>query len=305
MAVSGFSIEDSGDGTHPAPLSGDYVKDASNHKVTMNATGKGSTNFILPSGTEWFLVETYDVDGVSGDIGLTAYKDDLTNFTDDIEALRQEAIGYYTSFTMKTTHYKTGGLADVYEASESAAHTILCSGIEFTPPSTNWYITNVTVGGVCQLEAYDSSLLYDSENMYSEFDHINPVVGPDGYLYDITKTEFSVYDSGTDSYLLAHISDVFGDGWEVVDWNNFVNIHDNYAGNFKFLEDLTGLSGEDALHQIIQLKYGGAYSGNQGNYFTYNGSGGNTATLASTEPSGTLYCGDWPGQRKFYIRKAL
>ncbi len=162
-------IHDAGDGDYPAELSGDYTTDAPNNTITFDETGEGDTGFILPADAEWLLVEVYNIEGVEGTTGLTAYSSDISNIETDIEALRQEAIGYYTTFTIVTTHYKTGNLCDIYKGGSNAQQTKITTDYIYTPPVTTWKLTNALTAPWVLVEVVAGDLVYDNTNISTKF----------------------------------------------------------------------------------------------------------------------------------------
>lgn len=164
-----MKIHDEGDGLQPAELSGTYTTDAPNNTLTLGVDGQGDTEFILPSVSEWIMVEVYEVEGVAGDIGLTAYNSDVSNIVVDLEALRQEAITYYTTFRFVATHYKTGDLCDIYYGTEDTACTLRTTDVDFIPPVVSWKLTDTITAPWSFIEIVTGYLDYNDTNIAVEF----------------------------------------------------------------------------------------------------------------------------------------
>ena len=162
-------VQDEGDGYFNGRSYGGYIEDEANNILQLDATGKVYTNFILPDADEWFVFETYDINGNPGYIGLTVFSGDVTDLSNDIEALRQEAIALYTSFLLKVTHYKTISLVDIYSGDESNVCTLTCGDFPFTVPDTVWEIQDTIMAPTCLPDVYDETMIYNSENIATEF----------------------------------------------------------------------------------------------------------------------------------------
>lgn len=141
-------INDSGNYDKDATLTGTYTIDATNNTLTMGADGQADTGFVLPTDTH-ILVETYDIDGVSGALGRTWFR----RSTDGIDAYLASCQGdvkadvtasKYSTYKMKATLYNGDSTADVYEASETVDFptTPDSSGISYTPSAATWKITD-------------------------------------------------------------------------------------------------------------------------------------------------------------------
>ena len=161
-------IIDEGDGLYNAFLRGTYTKHPDKNVLTLGDDGEGDSDFILPDITSWFLTEVSDIEGVSGDVGLAAYSSVVYNLLTDIEALRQEALGYYTTFIITTTHYKTGNVVDVYRGTESIQQCVqpAYKDLAFTPSLASWKITKDVTAPLYQYIVYPSASLFPSNCLY-------------------------------------------------------------------------------------------------------------------------------------------
>ena len=160
-------IIDSGDGNYPATLTGTYVVDELNKTVSMGVDGQAESNFNFPA-TPWILTEVFDLEGVQYDLGLTVFSDDVSNILVDIEALRQEALLEYTTFTITTTYYKGSELVDVYRGDEANQQCLSYpyKDLSFTPSVFTWKITQNTTAPLYEYILYPSESLYPSECLY-------------------------------------------------------------------------------------------------------------------------------------------
>ncbi len=127
---------------HLAPLSGTYTTDEADKTLTLGSDGEADTSFTLPPSSAWLMVEVYDVEDVSGDIGYTRYTDNVTNVTATMAAVRTIAISEYTNFKITATHYNGDDTADLYTGDESTALSLSSEGAEFTPPTVSWKLSN-------------------------------------------------------------------------------------------------------------------------------------------------------------------
>ena len=159
-----ITIEDSGDGNHPAVLSGTYVTDDLNKTLGMGVDGQADSSFILPV-TPWILTEVFDLENIQYDLGLTVFSDDVSNILVDIEALRQEALLEYTTFIITTTHYKGSELVDVYRGDEVNQQCLSYpyKDLSFTPSAVSWKITQNTTAPLYEYILYPSESLFPSE----------------------------------------------------------------------------------------------------------------------------------------------
>lgn len=205
-------IYDDGDGLYPAELSGTYVTDAPNNTITFEEGSQGDTGFILPSGAEWLLVEFYKIDGVEGTTGLTAYSSDVSNISVDIEALRQEAIGYYTSFLFQVTHFLTGDLCDVYTGSAEASATLVEAAYPYTPPVVSWKLTKELTGPFFALDIYSSSFLYDNTNISTEFNTLTDMLTTSNILEATSDSGVATSDQIVESVnIIAGVKNIQGE----------------------------------------------------------------------------------------------
>ena len=163
-------IVDEGDGFFDATLSGIYIEKPEDKVLTLGADGEGDTGLILPDDVEWFLTEVFDVEGVVYDIGLTAYSSDVSSLLTDIEALRQEAIIAYGTFTITTVHYKTANIADIYQGSEEYTHCLAkaYTNISFNPSASSWKLTRETTSTLFSYILYPALDLYPLTCLYPQ-----------------------------------------------------------------------------------------------------------------------------------------
>ena len=163
-------VKDEGDGNYNGRSYGEYIEAPEDYVIQFGETGAIDTNFILPSASEWFMLEVCDVNGMEGYIGLTVFSADVSNLLVDMEELRVEAVGVYTSFYLRAMHYKTNDLADIYVGSDIDVVALGCVDQEFIVPSTVWEITTALTGVKCvAADIFDEHITYDITNIATEF----------------------------------------------------------------------------------------------------------------------------------------
>jgi len=158
-------VDDSGSYGKDALLSVGCTSDAANKKMTVDATG-ADTDFILPSDTDWLLIETFDVDSGTDNVGYTKWQSDITQIASDIVTAQAIADTEYTTYTLTATHYdasETGAEADVYRGDESttAALAGADTGLAFTPSVSSWKITNTEIAPSGEVDIFN--YMYDHQ----------------------------------------------------------------------------------------------------------------------------------------------
>lgn len=196
-------IEDTGSNSHDAELTGTYTTDAPNKTLTMGADGQADTGFILPSSSEWLLIETYDVENVTGDIGYHWWKSNVADVNASLLAFRNIVDAEYTLYKMKGTHYLGNGKADVYEANNTTAFPTTADNedVDYTPLGTNWLITDTLI-------APEDGQLYSAEiQVVSTY-----VEGSSALTnFPVSITEASLTGGGVDASLFANCRSDGGD----------------------------------------------------------------------------------------------
>ena len=211
-------VKDEGDGLFNARTYGTYTEDPALYTLQLGEDGVADTGFILPSDTEWIITEVFDVEGIVGHIGLTVYNADVTNITADIEALRQEALGVYNTFRITTTHYLTGNKVDRYRGDENGVALKRCGNVDYTPPTTVWLITAITMSNTCGI--YDQVLRYDVTNIETEFLDSSEVVPDYIAMYkldDDSSDETGHYDGVDTDMTYENFSGLFNGSTSKVD----------------------------------------------------------------------------------------
>ncbi len=128
----------------PAELSGDFEVDEDGKTVGFGTSGQADTEFVFPSSYPWLLAEIYDVEDISGDVGYTLLKTNTRDISSFLTFVRSKGIAAYTVFKIVVTHYKTGGVADVYRGDENTALSLssLDTNIRYSPSESSWKISN-------------------------------------------------------------------------------------------------------------------------------------------------------------------
>lgn len=136
---------------HLAELSGTYSLDEANKVTTFGTDGQADTSFVLPAATPWLLLEVFDVEEASGDIGYQRYTTNVSNISGYMVSTRAIAAAEYTIYKIVATHYYGDGTADVYFGDESNAMSIYKSGTPFTPPTASWKMSADVVSPYYQI----------------------------------------------------------------------------------------------------------------------------------------------------------
>lgn len=197
-------IEDTGSNGHDALLSGDYTTDAPNKTLSMNdGTAEADSGFVLPSSSEWLLIETYDVENVTGDLGYHWWKSNVADVDASLLAFRNIVDAEYTNYKMIATHYLGNGTADVYEANDTTVFPTTANneGVDYTPLGTNWLITDTLI-------APQGGQLYSAEiQIVSTY-----VTGSTALAnFPVSITEASLTGGGVDTSLFANCRSDGGD----------------------------------------------------------------------------------------------
>jgi len=157
-------IADSGSSDRFAQLTGTFTTDEVDKTTTFGGDGEADTGFILPDdGSEWMLVEVFDVEDVAGDVGYTLFKSQVRNLAADMVTARAVATAEYTLYTITCTHYYGDDTADVYRGDESTALALAGgdTGISYTPLGTNWKITDTAIAPSSAGQTYNTAIVID------------------------------------------------------------------------------------------------------------------------------------------------
>jgi len=138
--------------TNNAELSGTYTKQASEHSLRFGGDGEADTLKTLSTSTSWLMVEIYDVEAVTGDIGYTKWQNDITEVLSDlavIQALIDDDV-QITNYKMVATEYDhtEPNTANIYRGDESTAIVLTEAGTSFTVPSGTWKLSNTTTAPI-------------------------------------------------------------------------------------------------------------------------------------------------------------
>lgn len=149
-----MKVSDSGGYGVDGTLYGTYTIDTTKKIITFGSDGGIDTGFTLPTAAH-IIVETYDIDGVSGAVDYHFFKrdaSDVDTYLSSCQALvdAEVSAGRYTTYKMKATHYKGSGKADVYDADESTSFptTPDSADVSYTPSTSTWKITDTVIAPV-------------------------------------------------------------------------------------------------------------------------------------------------------------
>jgi len=213
-------IEDTGSNGHDAILSGDYTTDAPNKTLSMNdGTAEADTGFVLPSSSEWLLIETYDVEDVSGDLGYHWWKSNVADVDASLLAFRNIVDAEYTLYKMKGTHYLGNGTADVYEANNTTAFPTTADNeaVDYTPDAGNWLITDTLIAPISGFAELISWGTFSNDP--ADLDGFTLSLPSNGATIDIVAGEM-VLTNGTDGqvsgYKLESAIVTIGTSYEII-----------------------------------------------------------------------------------------
>lgn len=158
--MSAFTL-DSGSYKMHMVLSGDYTVDATKKIITFGAGGQGDTGIILPT-KDHVIVETYNIDGVSGAVDINFFKRDVADvdaYLAECQALVEAEVtaGRYTAYKMKATRYKGNDKADTYDADESTFFPMTANNIDvdYTPSAETWKVSNTLTAPSGEVVLYE------------------------------------------------------------------------------------------------------------------------------------------------------
>lgn len=209
-----------------AELSGTYTTDEANKVITFGATGQANTGLTLPSSSEWLLIETYDVEGVAGDVGYTKWTSNTYNIASKLSSARAIVDAEYTIYSMVATHYKGNNTCDTYYANNTTAFpaTPDVSGRAYTPSAT-WVISDTTEGPVGG-QLYSAEIQIDYTKVSGSTSLTN---------FPVSITEASLTGGGVATSLFANCR---SDG-----------------GDIRFYSDSAGTT--QIAHELVSIDTGG------------------------------------------------
>ncbi len=158
------SLKDSGSYRVKAPYTGTVTFDATKKIFTFGADGEADTGQILPNAPH-ILVETYDIDDVSGALDIHWFTKkavdiaDIDTYLAACQALIEAEVTAvrYVTYKMKATYYKGSDKADVYEADESTSFPTTANSIDvdYTPSTSTWKITDALIAPAGEVVLYE------------------------------------------------------------------------------------------------------------------------------------------------------
>jgi len=246
-------IDDTGTHTMDALLSGTYTTQASNHALTLGADGEADTTFTLPTGSDWILVETYDVEDVSGDIGYTKWQSDVSQVTTDIEAIQDivDADSQITVYKMTAMHYKSStGKVDVYRGDEATTLALASEDTDndFTFPPGDWIITDTILAPDAKATVLETTYV-----SFDQWESLGSFL-ENGIYYNV----FDDYSSSTDSIELVDDSNITTG--ETADQTVAFYYFDDPEGTGRDSGDNSYCARDDLLSNIFMVR-GSSYNG--------------------------------------------
>lgn len=249
-------VDDSGSHGYDALVTDGCSVNTTTQVATLDASGL-ETGFTLPVTSAWLLVETYDVEGVAGAIGMTWWQFDVATVKTHIDAFRSLADGKYTNYKMRATEYSgTAGTnaVDVWECDQTAGFGASADYTEdFTPSGTEWVVSDTLVGP-------DENIGTTSELVHVNIGHVSHETG-----YTPPDTVNHVSKDALTSYTLDD-KDGVDSGWSVEMTSAFVGstekttyLGDNTGFHFDCMQRWNaGMSG--ATPQLVfTVDTGGTY----------------------------------------------